>query len=327
MRSTSLRLRSAALVLLVAITAPTIAAERPCNRPVADLLPMLHEMEQSWDRVSDYTARLFKTERFVDGTLTEENGIVRFRKPNQLFLRVLGGRNTGAVVLFPKPGTDDVILGRPGGVSGSVAGFLVNLPAIGGLVPHEFALDDPRLLKGQHHPLPDSSLGGMIRLVATNVRTAARRGEGGVCFHRAEMIDGQRTTKFEVRLPAARGSWHTTSDGENLWSIGEDYGQDRYVILYNNAAIDRWNDLPSGTRIFIPRYYAPRAIIWISARYDLPVQLRMYDQDGHLYESYSNLDLRVDVGLNDADFDPVGHGFPAIRNPASDPPARPIGIR
>ena len=326
---------SAALALFLGFVASASAADVACQRPVSDLLPVLHRMERSWSRVSDYTSRLVKTERFVDGTLTKERGIIHFRKPNQLHLRVVEGPNAGAEVLFPKPGTDDVILGRPGGVSGTVAGFLVSLPAVGGLIPHEFDLHDPRLLDGQHHPLPDSSLGGMIRLIATNVRIAARRGEGGVCFHASEVVAGHRSTKIEVHLPADRGLWHTVAEGETLWSIGEDYGQDRYVILYNNGATDEWDDLPPGTRIFIPRYYAPRAVIWISEDIDLPVRLRLFDDQGRLYESYTNAGLAIDVGLDDEDFDPARHGFPAggradrpaERKAQRDPPARAIGIR
>ena len=316
-----------ALVLLLGVGAATSASARECTRPVADLLPILDRMEQSWSQVSDYTARLVKTERFVDGTSTKENGVIRFRKPNQLHLRVVEGPNAGAELLFPKPGTEDVVLGRPGGVSGRVAGLLASLPAIGGLVPHEFSLDDPRLLDGQHHPLPDSSLEGMIRLIAVNVRNAAERGEGSICFHDSELVGGHRSMKLEVRLPSDEGSWHTAAKGDSLWSIGEEYDQDRYVILYNNASIKRWNNLPAGARIFVPRYYAPRTMLWVSEEVHLPVRLHMYDDDERLYEAYTNAGLRVDVGLSDEDFDPVRHGFPAIGTPQTRPRARPASTR
>jgi len=321
MHPTRIRLPLAALALLLGIASAAAASDRDCIRPIADLLPIVERMERSWNGVSDYTARLVKTERFVDGALTEEYGNIRFRKPNQLYLRVIDGPNAGAVLLFPKPGTDDVILGRPGGVSGTVAGFLVNLPAVGELIPHEFDLRDSRLLDGQHHPLPDSSVGGMIRLISANVRNAARRSEGRVCFHDTEIIDGHPSSKFEVRLPSDEGFWHTAAEGETLWGIGEDYGQDRYVILYNNASVERWNDLPAGTRVFIPRYYAPRTELWVSDEVHLPVRLRMYDDDERLYESYSNAGLRVDVGLTDKDFDPARHGFPVSGIPESELPS------
>lgn len=291
--------------------APAAGAENPCFRPVTEVLPLLEKMERSWDEVTDYTAILLKTERFIDGTVTKERGMIKFRKPNQLYLHVLQGANQGAEVLFPKPGTDSVVLGRPGGVSGALAGFLVKVPAIGGLIPYEFDLDEGRLMKGQHHPLTDSTIKGMLRLVSVNVRAAARNREGAACVHPVERVDGKRALRLELRAPANAGTWHTVVEGETLWSIGGDYRQDRYVILYNNPSMDPVNPLPAGAKVFVPRYYAPRSVIWVGEASSLPLRLQMFDREGRLYESYTNTRLEIDVGLTDEDFDPVRHGFPA----------------
>ncbi len=314
-RSTAVYFQCRRLLLLVAgvIAAPIVsAADADCTRPVADAIPLLEKMERSWNEVSDYTSILLKTERFIDGTITKERGVIKFRKPDQLYMRVLEGANAGAELLYPKPGTEHVILGRPGGVSGAVAGFLVKLPAVGRLIPYEFALDDGRLVDGQHHPLPDSSLAGMIRLISVNLRTAVRYLQGSICLHVGELVDGQRTTKIEVLFPSDVGIWHTVAEGETLWTIGRDYGQDRYVILYNNPSANPIEVLAAGDRIFVPRYYVPRALVWVSESLGLPIKLQMFDAENRLYEAYSNVDLRVDVGLSDEDFDPVRYGFPVV---------------
>jgi hypothetical protein len=315
------------LLLLAAgaIAAPAVA-DTGCPRPVADAIPLLETMERSWAEVSDYTSTLLKTERFVDGTITEERGSVRFRKPDQVYLHVLEGANAGAELLYPKPGTDNVILARPGGVTGAVAGFLVNVPAIGNLVPYEFSLDDDRLTDGQHHPLPDSTIAGMMDLISVNLRAATRRREGSVCFHAGERVDGHRTIKIEVLLPPEVGTWHTVAEGETLWTIGARYGQDRYVILYNNPSIGAEQKLSSGDRIFVPQYYAPRSLLWVSKSYNLPVKLQMYDVEKRLYEAYSNTDLQIDVGLGKEDFDPVLHGFPVVAT-SDEKPSKDIRTR
>jgi outer membrane lipoprotein-sorting protein len=295
------------------VAAPiAFAMETTCSRPVTDAMPLIEKMERSWGEVSDYTSTLLKTERFIDGTVTEERGHVEFRKPDQIYLHVLEGANAGAELLFPKPGTNSVILGRPGGVSGAVAGFLVNVPAIGRLIPHEFDLDDGRLMDGQHHPLPDVTIAGMIDLISVNLRTAAWRLEGSMCFHASDFVDGDRAIKLEVLFPFEEGMWHVVAKGETLWTISEYYGQDRYVIQYNNPSLHPAKALPAGARIFVPRYYAARAFIWVSESSHLPVKLHMYDAEGRLYEAYSNIDLRLDVGLTAEDFDPVRYGFPAL---------------
>ncbi len=303
----------------VAASARATASEHSCNRPIADAMPLIEKMEHSWDRVADYTAYLHKTERFADGRIIEERGFIKFRKPDQIYLRLLEGANAGAELLFPKPGTDRVVLARPGGVTGAIAGFLASVPAIGRLIPHEFDLHDARLLVGQHHPLPDSSLAKMIRLISLNVSMAARRAEGSMCFHASEHVDGKPTTKFEVHLPPEVGFSHTIAEGETLWSIADHYAQDRYVIVYSNPSLNAEAPLPAGARIFVPRYYAPRALIWVSQAIHLPLRLQMFDVDRRLYEAYSNVDLRIDVGMGDEDFDPVAYGFPAETTPDDAP--------
>jgi hypothetical protein len=315
------------LLLLAAgaIAAPAVA-DTGCPRPVADAIPLLETMQRSSAEVSDYTSTLLKTERFVDGTITEERGSVRFRKPDQVYLHVLEGANAGAELLYPKPGTDDVLLARPGGVTGAMAGFLVNVPAIGNLVPYEFNLDDSRLTDGQHHPLPDSTIAGMMDLISVNLRAATRRQEGSVCFHAGERVDGHRTIKIEVLLPPEVGTWHTVAEGETLWTIGARYGQDRYVILYNNPSIGAEQKLSPGDRIFVPQYYAPRSLLWVSKSYNLPVKLQMYDVEKRLYEAYSNTDLQIDVGLGKEDFDPVLHGFPVVTT-SDEKPSKEIRTR
>jgi hypothetical protein len=300
------------LVLLAAGTFSTSAVEAVCSRPVVDAIPMLEKMERAWEEVHDYTAVLLKTERFTDGAITDERVVVKFRKPNQLYLHVLEGENAGAELLYPKPGTDNVILGRPGGVAGAVAGFLVKVPAIGQLVPYEFDLDDGRLMDGQHHPLPDSTIAGMLQLISLNLRTAVRHMEGSMCFHPGELVDGHRSTRIEVLFPSAAGIWHTVVKGETLSSIGGDYGQDRYVVMYNNPSIDPENVLLTGERVFVPRYYAARAQVWISEFFNLPIKMQMFDVENRVYETYSNVDLRIDIGLTADDFDPVLHGFPVV---------------
>ena len=308
----SLFSRCCHILLLTAALAstPLSAAEALCRRPVADAIPLLESMEASWDRVSDYTAQLLKTERFVDGTTIAERGSITFRKPNQLHFRLLEGTNAGAELIFPKPGTDNVVLARPGGISGALAGFLIKVPGIGSLIPYEFALDDARLMAGQHHPPPASTIANMLRLIAVNLRAAAMRQEGAMCFHPGEAVDGNPAIKIEVRLPADVGIWHTVADGESVKTISSDYGQDPYSVFYNNPLIHAKDALSAGDRLFVPRYYAPRALLWVSEEFNLPVKLHIFDVENRLYEAYTNAELRVDVGLGDEHFDPALHGFP-----------------
>ena len=77
--------RLLALLAAGAIAAPVASsAQTACSRPVTEAIPLIDRMERSWAEVSDYTSTLLKTERFVDGTVTEARGRVKFRKPDNL---------------------------------------------------------------------------------------------------------------------------------------------------------------------------------------------------------------------------------------------------
>jgi len=82
------------------------------------------------------------------------------------------------------------------------------------------------------------------------------------------------------------------------------------MLIFVSASIG--NALPPGERVFVPRYYAPRALMWVSDSAHLPLKLQIFDMEKRLYEAYSTLDLRIDVGLTDKDFDPALHGFPTV---------------
>ena len=51
-------------------------------------------------------------------------------------------------------------------------------------------------------------------------------------------------------------------------------------------------------------YYAPRAQICIEHTTGLPNRVRIWDDQNQLLEEYSYKNLRINVGLDDQDFDP-----------------------
>lgn len=58
-------------------------------------------------------------------------------------------------------------------------------------------------------------------------------------------------------------------------------------------------------------YYCMTAIIDVDREYHLPIYAEVFDWDGRLVERYGYLDLRLNPGLTDADFDPKNpdYGF------------------
>jgi len=266
-------------------------------------LEIVQSMEDAWATITDYTAILAKTERFRDGTVKSELALVKFRSPADHYIGVLEGPDEGAEVLYPKGDGSNLILAHPGGFTGSVARFIGRIPGVGRVIPKEFGLEDPRLLSSQHHIILDINLGKMVRLIAQPLRTSAEHGEGQILFHPGEDVDGRPADVMELLLPSDAGSTQIVQEGDTLFSIARESGQDMFVILYNNPEVDGPADLRPGQRVFVPRYYAPRAVLWIGHEPRLPLKLEMYDGLGRLYESYEHSDLHFNIGLTDMDFD------------------------
>ena len=266
-------------------------------------LEIVGSMEDAWETITDYETILAKTERFRDGTVRSERALVKYRKPADHYLRVLEGADKGAEVLYPTGDNNDLILAHAGGATGAVARFIGRIPGIGRVIPREFGLEDPRLLSRQHHVIFDINLGKMGKLIAQPVRTSAEYGEGQIIFHPSEDVDGRPADVIELLYPADAGFMQTVQEGDTLFSVAREWGQDMAVILYNNPGVDGPTDLRAGQSIFIPRYYAPRVVLWIGQEPRLPLKLEIYDGQGRLYESYEHSELRINIGLTDMDFD------------------------
>ena len=171
------------------------------------------------------------------------------------------------------------------------------------MVPTEFELDAPEIGKWQHHAAPETSFQATIERIASNLRTAIDRNEGAIALQR-DCQDGARCRlRLEFELPPAAGQWHEVQDGESLWTIASDYGQPMYVVWYANPEVRKPRKVRPGQALFIPSYYAARGSVWVSEETLLPTRIEIFDAQGRLYERYDYSEVRIDVGLGDADFD------------------------
>ena len=303
--SESAVLGAAALILMVMILpGDSVVEER--QDPQVNLertLRIMESMEDAWETVTDYTAIIAKEERFRDGTVRSQRVLLKFRKPDDHYLAVREGPNEGAELLYPTGDGNDLILAHPGGFTGTVARFLGRLPGIRRAVPEEFSIEDPRVFRGQHHTILDLNLGKMAGLISRAVRTAAEYGEGQIIVHPSEDVDGRPAEVLELLYPPDAGFMLTVQEGDTVFSVARESGQDVFAILYNNPEIGGATDLRAGQRIFVPRYYAARAVVWIGYEPRLPLRMEIYDGQGRLYESYEHSELAINIGLTDMDFD------------------------
>jgi len=290
------------LILITCITALSSASISLANE-TAKVLFVVDVMEKAWSRVSDYTMQVEKTERLIDGRITRQSVLLKFRRPNQYYLKVLEGKGADSELIFPKSEKELVAIAHPGGAKGKFAKFLQKTIVFRRFSPTEFSLQDPRIVRGQHQTVLESNLGRTIALIAKNIRTAAEIGEGEIRIEEDCNEDNHCLYRIDVKLPASTGFVHEVKDSESLWTLATRYDLPMYVILYKNPDMRDPNDIRPGQAVFIPRYYATRGHIWISQDSGLLSKLEIFDREGRLYERYVYSAIQTNIGLTDEAFD------------------------
>ena len=268
------------------------------------VLALLDDMEQAWLQVHDYTKLVDKTERLVNGKITEQTVFVKFRRPNQFYMAVLEGANKDGELIYPTREGSELAVAHAGGFKGGLARFLQKTVILRKVVPTEFRLDDPSLGEWQHQVATDASIGATNARIAGNIRRAAEHGEGEIGLSDDCDNTGNCLLRLEFSFPADVGESHVVLDGENLWTIAEAYGRPMYVVWYNNPSVRGPRKVKAGETLFIPRYYAASGTVWVSPETLLPVHIEIFDANGELYERYRYRDVQLNIGLTDLDFDP-----------------------
>jgi len=284
-------------------TAACVLPGLVCADDAGAVLDLLAEMEQAWSTVDDYSKRVEKTERLVDGDVTEQLILIKYRQPGQFYMKVLQGPNKGGELIYPAREGSKLAVAHAGGLKGGLARLLMKTVILRRVVPTEFALDDPQIGEWQHQTVPDTSFGATIARIANNVRSGVESGEGVISLAQDCDDTDQCLLRLDFTFPPDAGQQHTVRDGETLWTIASSYDQSMYSIWYNNPRVSGPRQLKPGQILFIPRYYAASSSVWVSPRQLLPVKIEVHDAAGNLYERYIYSDVRINVGLTDLDFD------------------------
>jgi outer membrane lipoprotein-sorting protein len=278
--------------LLVVLAAATAA---PAPRHDPDALAALETMEKATAGIHDYTMRLVKRE--LRGTvLTPEETIdIKWQRPQRIYLHEVAGPQEGQEVLYAPGWNKDRIRVH----KGSFPDWNVNLDPYGTIA-----------MARSHHPVPEISLVRLCETVLDNVRRARERNVGSLIVQGHENVFGRPALRLEATTPGT-GRSPTIEKGQTLWDVAKAAHQSMYVILHANRA-RRWTqaDHPKpGDAVIVPEFYAGRMVLWIDDELHVPLQVDLYDHEGNLYEHYEHHDLKINVGLTDADFDPKNPAY------------------
>lgn len=269
------------VALVVALAAPAEDA-----RYAAEAIDALESMDAAAKATNDYTMRLVKQELIDRKLLPAETLVIKWQRPQKIYVKQNDGKREGQEALYV-PGWNKNRLRVH-------KWFVWNIDPYGMLAMHEV-----------HHPITEVSLVHLVELVLDNARRARAKGVGTLAFAGKEKLFGRPVVRVEATYPPT-GKTPTIVEGETLWDVAKATGQSMYVILHANERRG-WTqaDHPKpGDALIVPEFYAGRVVLWIDEALHLPLQIDLYDHEGALYEHYEHHDLKINVGLTAADFDP-----------------------
>ncbi len=263
-----------------------VAVNAATPRYDAEALDALASMEKAAAATNDYTMRLVKRELFGSKLSRTETIAVKWQRPHRIYLHATEGPREGQAVIYVPGWNKDRLRVRKW--------FNWNLDPYGTLA-----------MAHAHHPITEVSLVHLVDLVLDNVRRARAKNVGTLTSVGTETLFGRRVLRLQATTPPT-GTSPTVEKGQTLWDVAKATGQSMYVILHANKSRG-WTqaDHPKpGDAVIVPDFYAGRLVLWIDDALRLPLQIDLYDHEGNLYEHYEHHDLKVNVGLTGADFDP-----------------------
>jgi hypothetical protein len=285
------------LAVACAVAAAAVAAlpSPPAVRYDPEAVAAVAAMKTAAEALHAYTMVLVKRELFVDELEPEETMTVKWQRPQRIYLKETAGDHAGQEVLYAQGWNKNRIKVHPG----TFPWFTLNLDPYGNVA-----------MAHSHHAVPQVSLVQFVDLVADNLDRAQAKDTGRIIVAGRATLWGRPTTVIEMTAPPT-GTTPTLEKGETLWDVARATGQDMYVILHaNRHRLWRQADHPEkGDAVLVPEFYAGRMVLWIDDELRLPIQADIYDHDGNLYEHYEHRELKVNVGLLDADFSPKNPAY------------------
>ncbi len=249
---------------------------------------IIQTAEKNLAGTRDYTGKLQRQERFLDGMKKQLN-FFKFKKPFSVYLRFIdpfGGRE----VIFVRGWNDNELKVH----KGSFPDITVSLDPRGS-----------RAMERSHHSITQFGFENTLKLATKNLNLARKRKEGEIKVSDGGVVNGRPVWKIEARFPKG-GRFVTARDDETLWDISRRTGQDMYLLLYTNHQkndYDEPDDVDGGDRVFIPRYYGGQTEFYVTKDKSIPVRVVIRDWRGRLYEQYDYSEVKLNVGLTRKDFD------------------------
>ena len=163
------------LSLLLAVAFDARARAEKKNDPEQ----WIHEAETALDQVDNYRAIFHKRERIEGRLMEEETVLFKFKKPFKVYMKWVKDPYKGRELLYAEGWNKNLLMVHGSGITGMVA---VNLDPKGSLA-----------MRGSRHPINDSGLDHLVKVIGENVRRGMKSGELKFRERSKDSVYGRRT--------------------------------------------------------------------------------------------------------------------------------------
>ena len=147
----------------------------------------LKEAEDSYSRVTRYTAVFHKQQRIDGKLLPEETILIKFMSPFSLYMSWIKEPHKGSELLYVDGWNNNRARVHRGGLFG--------------FVTRNLKPKHPALMQNNLRPFTDVGLGYIVRAVASNVHKASKVGELNLFERGEERLHDRRTQRLEIVFP------------------------------------------------------------------------------------------------------------------------------
>jgi outer membrane lipoprotein-sorting protein len=278
---------SLAVVSLLFVRPLAVAAEEALFTDPRALAAVEH-FERTWKAARTVSYRIVKTERLRNDKSVVEELAIKYQKPGRVYVRMLRPI-AGREMIYDRTKEKNKLTVH----NGQFPDLTLHLDIHGMLAT-----------KDQHHTIDNLGFDAAMNIFRSALEAAKKEGHGERLEYGGEgVFAGRKVTKV-IMNTGKRPARHEPARDESLFAFAARVGQDPYVIYEANPGIRSLNsDLDEGESYLVPAYYAERCESWHDQETGMPLKQVMYTGK-HLYESYEHYDIKLNVPLSDADFDP-----------------------
>jgi hypothetical protein len=257
-----------------------------------DCRKLIETMIDSVRNIRTQTFNVKSTER-VDGHLLFAESFVKLNfKPRKIYFK---NPEKGVEVLYVE-GTN----------KGNAVVHTSSVPLM------NFDLDPygSMMRKDQHHTIFDLGSHYIASTIANTMLRAPKEFDKHFAYAGLVTYNHRECHQVLITYPEYKYVEYTVLKNETVTSIAHKLNTSDFKIRYKNGLSSYFGTIKEGKKLLIPVPYANRAIVYIDKKTCVPMNVKVYDEEG-LFESYEFSNMKINMTFSKDEFSKnyKGYGF------------------